>query len=189
MATSNWFGLIHLGTCRRNMPKSWVETVHRNQPNALVSGRVGYGLGDYMTLGDMEVPLENIEGLWESVDVTNDSWGYAWYDQNWKSPKQILTYLVSTIARGGTYMLNVGPDNTGRIPAYVSKTLRTAGKWIKRYPEMVYGAEPSPWKHALPWGDAVKQKDKLYLAVYEWPNRASFTCLACKTGLSLRLLK
>lgn len=157
-----------------NMPPEYaqklVETVHRNQPNALVSGRVGYGLGDYMTLGDMEVPLENIEGLWESVDVTNDSWGYAWYDQNWKSPKQILTYLVSTIARGGTYMLNVGPDNTGRIPAYVSKTLRTAGKWIKRYPEMVYGAEPSPWKHALPWGDAVKQKDKLYLAVYEWPQ-------------------
>ena len=41
-----------------------------------------------MTLGDMEVPLENIDGMWESVDVTNDAWGYAWYDQNWKSPKQ-----------------------------------------------------------------------------------------------------
>lgn len=32
----------------------------------------------------MEVSLENIDGLWESVDVTNDAWGYAWYDQNWK---------------------------------------------------------------------------------------------------------
>ena len=82
-----------------------VDVVHRNQPRALVSGRVGYNLGDYQTLGDMEVPLENIDGLWESVDVTNDVWGYAWYDQNWKSPKQILQYLISTIARGGTYML------------------------------------------------------------------------------------
>ena len=29
------------------------------------------------TLGDMEVPHHNIEGLWESVDRTNDSWAYA----------------------------------------------------------------------------------------------------------------
>ena len=97
-----------------DMPKKYaeklVEVVHHNQPNALVSGRVGYDMGDYQTLGDMEIPLENVEGLWESVDVTNDSWGYAWYDQNWKTPKQIVMNLVSTVARGGTYMLNVGPD-------------------------------------------------------------------------------
>ena len=87
-----------------NIPQKYaeklVEVVHRNQPRALVSGRIGYNLGDYQTLGDMEVPPENINGLWESVDVTNDAWGYAWYDQNWKSPKQILKYLISTIARG-----------------------------------------------------------------------------------------
>ena len=120
-----------------------VEVVHRNQPRALVSGRIGYNLGDYQTLGDMEVPLENIDGLWESVDVTNDAWGYAWYDQNWKSPKQILQYLISTIARGGTYMLNIGPDGMGNVPEFVSQTLRASGKWIARYPQVIYGAEPS----------------------------------------------
>lgn len=147
-----------------------VDVVHKNQPEALVSGRVGYNLGDYQTLGDMEVPLENIEGLWESVDVTNDVWGYAWYDQNWKSPKQILKNLISTIARGGTYMLNIGPDGLGDIPEFVSKALQASGKWIARYPQVVYGTEPSPWKHALPWGDVVKQGNKLYLNVYEWPT-------------------
>lgn len=129
-----------------------VEVVHQNQPRALVSGRVGYNLGDYQTLGDMEVPLENIDGLWESVDVTNDVWGYAWYDQNWKTPKQLLKYLISTIARGGTYMLNIGPDGLGNIPEFVSQTLRASGKWIAHYPQVIYGAEASPWKHALPWG-------------------------------------
>lgn len=147
-----------------------VETVHRNQPGALVSGRVGYGLGDYQTLGDMEIPLENIDGLWESVDVTNDAWGYSWYDENWKTPKQILQNLVSTIARGGTYMLNIGPDGLGDVPAAVTKTLMAAGKWINQYPQTIYGAGPSPWKHKLPWGDVVSQKNKLYLIVYEWPN-------------------
>ncbi|WP_289005167.1 alpha-L-fucosidase [uncultured Parabacteroides sp.] len=147
-----------------------VDVVHRNQPRALVSGRVGYNLGDYQTLGDMEVPLENIDGLWESVDVTNDVWGYAWYDQNWKSPKLILKNLISTIARGGTYMLNIGPDGKGNVPGFVSQALHSSGKWIARYPQVVYGAESSPWKHALPWGDIVKQGNKLYLIVYEWPD-------------------
>ncbi|MHC4370778.1 MAG: alpha-L-fucosidase [Planctomycetota bacterium] len=63
------------------MPKKYVqqlvEVVRRNQPDALISGRAGHGLGDYQTLGDMEVPPENVEGLWESVDTTNDSWGYT----------------------------------------------------------------------------------------------------------------
>lgn len=157
-----------------NMPKEYaqklVEVVHHNQPKALVSGRVGYGLGDYATLGDMEVPPVNIDGLWESVDVTNDCWGYAWYDRNWKSPHTLVQNLVSTIARGGTYMLNVGPDGKGNVPEEIQQALRTAGKWIARHPEAVYGAEPSPWKHALPWGDAVKQGNKLYLCVYRWPE-------------------
>ncbi len=39
-----------------------VDVVRKNQPQALVSGRVGYDLGDYQTLGDMEVPLENVDG-------------------------------------------------------------------------------------------------------------------------------
>lgn len=48
------------------MPKKYAQTlvdvVRKNQPRALVSGRVGYDLGDYQTLGDMEVPLENVDG-------------------------------------------------------------------------------------------------------------------------------
>jgi alpha-L-fucosidase len=147
-----------------------VEVVHRNQPQALVSGRVGFNLGDYRTMDDNEVPFENMEGLWEGIDVTNDSWGYAWYDENWKSPKQILVNLISTVARGGTFMLNVGPDGKGRIPEPVSEALLAAGRWIKKYPQVIYSAGASPWKHALPWGDAVTNDGKIYLAVFHWPS-------------------
>ena len=145
-----------------------VETVHRNQPNALVSGRVGFNLGDYRTFGDMEVPLENVEGLWEGIDVTNDSWGFAWYDENWKTPQQILSTLIATVARGGTFMLNVGPDRQGRIPDPAHESLLAAGRWIKKHPQVVYSAGASPWTHALPWGDVVTNNGKLYLAVFHW---------------------
>jgi alpha-L-fucosidase len=157
-----------------DMPQKYaeqlVDVVHRNQPVTLVAGRVGYNLGDYQTLGDMEVPLENIEGLWEGVDVTNDSWGFAWYDENWKTPKQILTILLSTVARGGTLMMNVGPDGLGRIPEPAKQSLLSAGKWIARYPQVVYGTDASPWNHALPWGDVIMKGNKMFLVVFDWPK-------------------
>jgi len=156
------------------IPKKNVEQlvaeVRKNQPNALVSGRVGHGMGDYQTFGDMEIPFSNIDGMWETVDVTNDSWGYAWYDKNWKSPKLILENLISTVARGGTYMLNIGPKGDGSIPEEAAYTLTTAGEWLKKYPQVVYAADPSPWDHKLSWGDVTRKGNKLFLSVYDWPD-------------------
>ncbi len=147
-----------------------VEIVNKNQPNALVAGRAGHGLGDYKSFGDMNIPEKNVPGLWESVDVTNDSWGYAWYDENWKSPKRLLTNVISTVARGGTYMLNVGPDPTGIIPEGATSSLQKSGEWIKKYPQVLYKTGSSPWGHALPWGDATVAADgKINLCVYKWP--------------------
>jgi alpha-L-fucosidase len=156
-----------------SMPKHYVEelvsVVRKNQPRAMVSGRAGHGLGDYQTLGDMEVPAANIDGLWETVDTTNDSWGYAKYDENWKSPREILHRLISTVARGGTYMLNIGPRGDGTVPQRAAESLRAAGAWIRRHPDVIYGAGPSPWKHALPWGDVTTTKDRMFLTVFDRP--------------------
>jgi len=158
------------------IPKKNVEQlvaeVRKNQPDALVSGRVGHGMGDYQTFGDMEIPFSNIDGMWETVDVTNDSWGYAWYDKNWKSPKLILENIISTVARGGTYMLNIGPKGDGSIPEEASYILLRSGEWLKKYPNVVYGADPSPWDHRLPWGDVTKKDKKLYLSVFDWPSNS-----------------
>ncbi len=156
------------------MPKQYVEqlvqVVHTNQPRAMVSGRAGHGLGDYQTLGDMEVPRHNIDGLWESVDTTNDSWAYAWYDEYWKSPQEILRRLIACVGRGGTYMLNIGPRGDGTVPQRAVKTLKESGDWIRRYPQVVYGTEASPWEHALPWGDVTRKGNTLFLCVMEWPT-------------------
>ncbi|MDF7799846.1 alpha-L-fucosidase [Pontiellaceae bacterium B1224] len=155
------------------MPKKYVqqlvEVVRKNQPDALISGRAGHNLGDYQSLGDMEVPHKNVAGLWESVDTTNDSWAYAWYDNYWKTPKEILRRLIATVGRGGTYMLNIGPDGAGAVPERAARSLRESGEWIHRYPQVVYNAGPSPWEHALPWGDITVHGNKLIFSVFEWP--------------------
>ena len=175
------------------IPKHYVERlvdlVHKNQPRALVSGRAGHGLGDYQTLGDMEVPHENIEGMWESVDTTNDSWAYAWYDEYWKSPKEILKRLIACVGRGGTYMLNIGPRGDGSAPERAVKTLTLSGQWIQRYPQVVYNTDASPWKHALPWGDVTRKDNTLFLCVFDWPTSGKLYLPNLKTNLeSVRLL-
>lgn len=156
-----------------DMEKKYVEelvaVVRKNQPNAMISGRAGHNLGDYLSFGDMNIPVRNVPGLWETVDVTNDSWGYAWYDENWKSPKRILKSVISTVARGGTYMLNVGPKPDGSIPMEAVKALEASGEWIKQYPQTIYKADPSPWGRELPWGDVTVSNGKLNLCIYDWP--------------------
>jgi len=177
------------GRIPREYVEELVQIVRKNQPKALVSGRAGYGLGDYQTLGDMEVPHENVEGIWETVDTTNDSWAYAWYDNYWKTPKEILHRLVSCVARGGTYMLNIGPRGDGTVPELAARTLRNAGDWIKRYPQVVYGTDASPWKHALPWGDVTVKDSTLFLCIFDRPKEGELHLPGLKTKVkTARLL-
>ena len=178
------------GKIPKKFVEQLVEVVRKNQPDALVSGRAGHGLGDYMTLGDMEVPPRRIEGMWESVDTTNDSWAYAWYDEYWKSPKEILRRLIACVGRGGTYMLNVGPDGDGVIPQRAVDSLKESGDWVKRYPQVVYGADASPWEHKMPWGDVTAKGNRLFLTVFDWPTSGSLYLPGLKTKVaSARLLK
>ncbi len=177
------------GRISREYVEELVQIVRKNQPKALVSGRAGYGLGDYQTLGDMEVPNENVEGLWETVDTTNDSWAYAWYDNYWKTPGEILHRLIACVGRGGTYMLNIGPRGDGTVPEPAALTLRKAGEWIERYPQVVYGTDASPWRHALPWGDVTVRDRTLFLCVFNMPKGGGVYLPGLKTSVkSARLL-
>lgn len=165
------------------------ELVHKNQPDAFVSSRIGMGYGDFESGDDMDVLPANKDGRWESIDTTNDSWGYAAADNNWKSPKEMLERILSTIARGGTYMFNIGPDGKGNVPELCVKSLTEAGKWIHRYPQVVYDVQASPWNQPLPWGDAVRRGDKIYMLVSNWPADGEIDLYGLSDGVkSARLL-
>ena len=49
-------------------------------------------------------------------------------------------------------------------------SLRAAGEWIARYPQVVYDVEGSPWQHAMPWGDVTRKNKTFFLSVFHWPK-------------------
>jgi len=147
-----------------------VNLVRDLQPKAMINSRIGNGVGDFSTLGDHSLSQVNHPGLWETIDTTNNSWGDAWYDKNWKSGTEIIHRLTATVARGGNYMLNVGPTGKGVIPEMAASGLRSAGDWLKTYGETIYGAKGSPWGRAQAWGDITLKGNKLYLHVFDWPE-------------------
>lgn len=148
--------------------KGLVDLVHRLQPQALVNSRIGNALGDYDTLGDQEIPRLPRPGLWETPDTANDTWAYAWYDRDWKSPREIAERLVRVVSRGGTYMLNVGPDGSGRIPEQSARILREVGKWVHAHEEAIHGTDATPFG-PLAWGECTARGRTLYLHVFQWP--------------------
>jgi len=147
-----------------------VDLARSLQPKAMINSRIGNGVGDFKTLGDHSLSQVNHPGLWETIDTTNNSWGYAWYDKNWKSGTEILRRLISTVARGGNYMINIGPKGNGAVPEMAAKGLRSAGTWLKQYGETIYGATGSPWGRAQSWGDITARDNKLYLHIFDWPQ-------------------
>lgn len=110
-------------------------------PDILVSHRIGNGFGDVFCPGDNRIIKEYDEsiGAWETVGTMNNSWGFKYYDHDWKYPKEVLFWLVEIISKGGSYMLNIGPDQTGKIPNKNVEILSDIGKWIDVYGESFYG--------------------------------------------------
>jgi alpha-L-fucosidase len=145
-----------------------VDLVHRLQPHCLVNSRIGNGLGDYDTLGDQEIPPLPRPGRWETIDTHNDTWGFAAHDHNWKSARELAERLVRVVSRGGTYMLNIGPDGRGRIPAASASILTEVGHWIAAHEAAIHGAEPTPFG-TLPWGECTRRGQTLFLHVFHWP--------------------
>ena len=65
-------------------------------------------------------------GLYETAATLNDTWGFSAYDQNWKTAEELRHIRTHLQELGINYLLNVGPDSLGRIPAPAEAVLREA---------------------------------------------------------------
>jgi alpha-L-fucosidase len=156
--------------------------VKRLQPHCLISGRIGHGLGDYGVLRDNFLPPGRLEGDWEACATLNHSWGFKKHDHAWKSAANLITTLVDLASKGSNYLLNIGPDAEGRVPAPSVQRLQAVGAWLRVNGDAIHGTSPSPFRHEFPWGRITAKGRTLYFHFFAEPPR-----LFCLHGLRTRV--
>jgi len=122
------------------------KTIYDLNPNIVVNRRVGYEYGDYMDAGDNRTPEagELAPKYFETCGTANHSWGFKAYDHDWKTTPQLLRNFVDIISKGGNYLLNIGPDGKGSVPAPCVENFKGLGEWVKINGEAIYGT--TRWK-------------------------------------------
>ncbi len=114
-------------TLSETQSRDLYDMVKTYQPDCLVNSRIGNGLGDYRSWGDNQIPDENMrDGLYESPATLNKTWGYKAFDTDWKPASEVRRIRRHLNERGINYLLNIGPDHLGRIPAPACEILRNA---------------------------------------------------------------
>jgi alpha-L-fucosidase len=119
------------------------EIIVNNRVDKGRQGMQGMTRQDRRYAGDFGTPEQEIlEGAsaldWESCMTMNDTWGFKSHDDNWKSAETLIHNLIDITAKGGNYLLNVGPDAEGVIPQASRERLAEMGKWLNTNGEAVY---------------------------------------------------
>jgi len=162
-----------MGEPTAEQSKRFEQTVHGLQPNCLINGRIMNNQGDFITMPDNHVPdVPLAEVAWESPGTFYHTWGYKSWVKGKPLPEQVknqVRKLVRINARGGNFLLNIGPKSDGTVQLYEQKVLEEMGKWVSRNSEAIYNTAPTPFKK-LSWGECTQGVNKLYFHVYDWPE-------------------
>ncbi len=103
------------------------ELVRRLQPHILINDR-GYSEGDYAT-PERTVPTGAFTRFTEACQsVGMQSWGYR-AEEDYFTTAFLQASIDRVMAKGGNYLLNVGPMANGSLPEEAKARLLGVGKW------------------------------------------------------------
>lgn len=102
-----------------------------------------------VTRGAMETPEQELreqplDEAWEANMTVGSQWNYKPGNEEYKSGTKLIETLIETRAKGGNFLLNVGPRPDGSIPRTQEDRLRELGLWNFLNREAVVGTRPCP---------------------------------------------
>ncbi|MBM6856960.1 alpha-L-fucosidase [Caecibacteroides pullorum] len=160
------------------------ELIHKLQPACLVGNnhhQVPFE-GEDIQIFERDLPGENKAGLsgqdisslpLETCETMNGMWGYKITDQNYKSTKTLIHYLVKAAGKDANLLMNIGPQPDGCLPQVAVERLKEMGEWIKTYGETIYGTRGG-CVAPHPWGVTTQKGDRLFVHILDLQDKALF---------------
>ena len=144
--------------------------VRRLQPDIIINNR------SYLP-EDFGTPEQNITPEarpWELCDTMGDLWGASPRDLNRKTPREVITRLITCVSKNGNMLLNIGLKSNGSVQGWQAKIMARIGEWMKGHGNAIYGCTGEwqmPFNHAVaPW-ITTRKRDILYLHLIRYPGK------------------
>ena len=164
--------------------------IHKLQPGCLIGNNHHQTpfAGEDIQIFERDLPGENTAGLsgqsvshlpLETCETMNGMWGYKITDQNYKSTKTLIHYLVKAAGKNANLLMNIGPQPDGELAEVAVQRLKEMGEWMNQYGETIYGTRGGA---VAPhdWGVTTQKGNKLYVHILNLQDKALFLPLADK---------
>ena len=166
--------------------------IHRLQPACLVGNNhhMSPNPGEDIQIFERDLPGENKAGFvdkaaeisrlpLETCETMNGMWGYKVQDQNYKTTKQLVHYLVNTAGKGANLLMNIGPQPNGELPATAVQRLKEMGEWMQTYGTTIRATEAGDVP-VQEWGATTRRGDTLYVHILNYDRRELYLPLQCR---------
>ncbi|WP_242203082.1 alpha-L-fucosidase [Aestuariivivens insulae] len=133
---------------------AWLFNESNVKETIAINDRWGKGVrkhhGGYFTT-EYEAATPEFNKPWEECRGMGFSFGYNRNEdaQDYNSPKALVLTLINIVSTGGNLLLDIGPDDRGRIPVIMQERLLQIGGWLETNGEAIYGTRP--WNHSFQW--------------------------------------
>ena len=92
-------------------------------------------------------------------------------DDRYMTAEQVVQTLVDIVSKNGNFLIDIGPNFDGTIPAVMQQRLRDTGSWLRINGESIYGS--TYWSRMAQLGDlrfTVKQNEAFYISSLDQPG-------------------
>lgn len=125
-----------------DMPRI-ASMARRNQPGIIVVDRDVHGPYENYRTPEQQVPDKPLPYPWETCMTMATSWSYVPNDV-YKPSRQLIHTLIDVVAKGGNFLLNVGPSPVGEFAPDAYARMLDIGAWLRINGEAIYETRPMP---------------------------------------------